>query len=494
MRRLIHPKLCFLDQKLIRLFIQPADIWSTGCLLYTMIVGRNPFALPSCHTINSNNNSENENTDKSCNQKEMKMARVAATIDRIAREDWALPAHVNISANLEGLLNQLLESRPRKRGTARGILAFHPFFTDSCTRPIAKCQHLSFKEKASVEEKENNKNYNIAFHKQVTQSNLEKSCGDQQTTTNENGYLTPIEGLYRLPPFKYEWKEGRAQFAVFLLGHDGLVIHEEKNGNGRWLYVSSDSKKVVSGYLKPENGALDVEKSWSPVYYEAFRRAAPNFKCSLQSRDINFHTQLQSLDTLLHPSNKRDLRLFKAAERLVRSVKSSTPKVIAYLYSSNTSLHHQKVEESQNRMFAKVMLMENGPRADVEAAFVEGTTFQLSGMGQKMARMTVRWENESIPKELTFGFDPNKVWNSDLVDLVQEVGSPEFFTMAQKLSHHFRMVQSAFGECMCLEQSQRRKKSYDEMIYPVTIKIVAAGWDRRQWIVMDEISATSVGC
>jgi len=426
---------------------------------------------------------------------------VAATIDRVAREDWALPAHVIISANMEGLLNQLLESRPRKRGTARGILAFHPFFTDNCTRRVAKCQNLSFNEEVSVHEKENNKHYNIRFHKQVTQPNVEKSCDDQQTTTNEHGDLTPIEGLHRLPPFKYEWKEGRVQFAVFLLGHDGLVIHEEKNGNGRWLSVSSDGKNVVSDYLKPEKGALDVEKSWNPtsnnyadqLYHEAFRRTAPNFKCSIQSRDMNFHTQLQSLNTLLHPSSKRDLRLYKAAERLVQSVKSSTPKVIVYLYSPNTSLHHEKVEESHNRMFAKVMLMENCPRADVEAAFVEGTTFQLSGMGQKMGRMTVRWENESIPKESTFDFDPNKVWNSDLVDLVKAVGSPDIFTMAQKLSHHFRMVQSAFEECLRIEQSQQRKKSNDDMIYPVTIKVAAAGWDRRQWVVVDEISATSVG-
>eukprot|EP00804_Cyclotella_cryptica_P027131 CCRYP_013649-RA/>CCRYP_013649-RA protein AED:0.07 eAED:0.07 QI:0/1/0.66/1/0.5/0.33/3/1293/782 len=480
---------------------QPADLWATGCLLYTMIVGRNPFALPSCHNSTSKNSSENTNDDKDCNHHELKMARVAATIDRVAREDWALPAHVNISANMEGLLNQLLESRPRKRGTARGILAFHPFFTDSSTRLVATWErNLSLEEEVCVEEKENCNQYNIASHKHVSQSNVDKSSNDQQTTTNVHNDLTPMEGLQRLPPFKYEWKEENAQFAVFLLGRYGLVIHEERNGNGRWLHVSGDGKGVLSGNLVPKQGTIDMAKSRDPtshnrdhLYHEAFRCAAPTFKCPGQSKDMNFHTQYQSLDALLHPAKKRDLRLYKSAERLVQSVKSSTPKIIVYLYSPKTSLHCEKVEESCNRMFAKVTLMENGPRADVEAAFVEGTTFQLRETTQKRGKMIVQWEHDLIPKESAFDFDSDIIWNSDLVDLVKGLNSPDIFTMAQKLSHHFRVVQSAFEECFRLEQSQLGKKSDDEKMYPISIKFVAGGWDRRQWVVIDDSAATPVG-
>eukprot|EP00956_Cyclotella_meneghiniana_P031654 scaffold83776_cov22-Cyclotella_meneghiniana.AAC.3 len=51
---------------------QPVDLWSTGCILYTMMVGHPPFALPR------NNND---------NKRQSKMERIAATIDRVANQD-----------------------------------------------------------------------------------------------------------------------------------------------------------------------------------------------------------------------------------------------------------------------------------------------------------------------------------------------------------------------------------------------------------------------
>jgi serine/threonine protein kinase len=115
---------------------QPADLWSTGCLLYTMIVGRNPFAMPSTAT-STTTRGECEQThmmregeeEGRADASDEKARRIRQIVDRVVRGDWSVPASVIMSnESMEGLLEQLMEMQPRKRGTARGILNFHPFF------------------------------------------------------------------------------------------------------------------------------------------------------------------------------------------------------------------------------------------------------------------------------------------------------------------------------------------------------------------------------
>jgi len=102
---------------------QPADIWSTGCLLYTLIVGRNPFALPASQPT--------PNQDPSME----KTRRIQQIIERVKDNDWSVPANVRMNESMKQLLEQLLEASPKKRGTARKILSMHPFFQLNSSMP-----------------------------------------------------------------------------------------------------------------------------------------------------------------------------------------------------------------------------------------------------------------------------------------------------------------------------------------------------------------------
>uniref|UniRef100_A0A7S4HY09 Protein kinase domain-containing protein n=1 Tax=Odontella aurita TaxID=265563 RepID=A0A7S4HY09_9STRA len=92
---------------------QPADLWSTGCLLYAMLIGRYPFSLPK---------QGSEGNFKTRDQ------RVRDTIERALRGDWFIPESVTVSEHARALLIQLLSREPSKRGFPRSILGAHPFF------------------------------------------------------------------------------------------------------------------------------------------------------------------------------------------------------------------------------------------------------------------------------------------------------------------------------------------------------------------------------
>ncbi|KAL7546902.1 hypothetical protein ACHAWF_010234, partial [Thalassiosira exigua] len=95
---------------------QPADLWSTGCLLYTMIVGHSPFAVPNTHIRDTED------------QKISRVTKIQQVIQRIMHVEWSVPANVKIEKPLEMLLYQLLNERARERGTAMSILNSHLFF------------------------------------------------------------------------------------------------------------------------------------------------------------------------------------------------------------------------------------------------------------------------------------------------------------------------------------------------------------------------------
>ncbi|KAL3759876.1 hypothetical protein ACHAWU_007620 [Discostella pseudostelligera] len=105
---------------------QPADLWATGCLLYTMMVGRNPFALSLPPRTTTGSAVVSPMVEK--------RQRIQQIVERVVRGDWSVPSNVTIEdSSLQLLLEQLLDGLPRKRGTARGILNLHPFFQDAAT-------------------------------------------------------------------------------------------------------------------------------------------------------------------------------------------------------------------------------------------------------------------------------------------------------------------------------------------------------------------------
>ena len=93
---------------------QPADLWSMGCLLYTMIVGRNPFA---------------GGDSNACGEEEEEGEKARQIILRVLKDDWEVPESLIsiISDEIKNLLKKLMEEQPGKRGTAENILK-HPFF------------------------------------------------------------------------------------------------------------------------------------------------------------------------------------------------------------------------------------------------------------------------------------------------------------------------------------------------------------------------------
>ena len=120
---------------------QPADIWSTGCLLYTMIVGRNPFTLspPVTTTLSSSKSKHHPYTlglsllqdgseEEEEEEENEKSRKIYEIVSRVMNGDWSIPTNVIMDTSLERLVHQLLDPVPKKRGTARTILTLHPFF------------------------------------------------------------------------------------------------------------------------------------------------------------------------------------------------------------------------------------------------------------------------------------------------------------------------------------------------------------------------------
>ncbi|KAJ1440139.1 kinase-like domain-containing protein [Ochromonadaceae sp. CCMP2298] len=80
------------------------DIWSTGVILYTMLIGKPPF----------------ESKD------------VKSTYKRILANSYAFPDHTPVASDAKNLIRKMLQARPEHRPLLRHIAA-HPFFT----RPTA---------------------------------------------------------------------------------------------------------------------------------------------------------------------------------------------------------------------------------------------------------------------------------------------------------------------------------------------------------------------
>ena len=127
----------------------PADLWSTGCLLYTMIAGRNPFVADKRVAL--------QNHDSDMQQIE-KTNRIRQIIQRVIQGDWSLPANVKMTKSMEMLLDQLLCTSPRKRGSARGILNMHPFFRTTNSSSVPEQSTIKQDDECGMLNKENEMN------------------------------------------------------------------------------------------------------------------------------------------------------------------------------------------------------------------------------------------------------------------------------------------------------------------------------------------------
>lgn len=455
---------------------QPADLWSTGCLLYTLIAGRNPFAIP------------NPTPQQDAQSSQMvKLQRIQQTMDKVVRGDWSLPPDVCVNPVLEGLLEQLLSGEPRKRGTARSLLAFHPYFRlgvdgaaigaddESDSHVMTASMPLADREigRMDLRGKENMSNYNSHYevdrgYAMMSCSTSQRSCGTASSSSAislQNEPLIPMERLHRLPPAKYEWKEhadvlsmqSAVRFTVFLLGSEGLVIQKDDVRHGLWMHVTSDGLGVYCGALEAGRRITmprdSMQSELQLLRSEAYSRAPRNFSSS--------PTRLchERLSTLLSPIHNEHRRLYRLAESAVRSIQACTPKVTLYLHTQKQSCE----------LFAKAMLMENG--ADLEIAFVDGTTIRsVSSTGR------LQISRRGSASETEFNINLRRFLKSNTTDLMGALLAPAEGTpkghILRMHTNHVSIAHSAYLECLEMERVTSTKN------------VVANGWDRKLWTAM----------
>lgn len=106
---------------------QPVDLWSSGCILYAMLVGRYPF---SSHNNNDIDQQEQDYNLKGLAIAESKHWKVKQTITRVLKGEWHLPSSIEsqISDGVKSLLSKLLSLNPKDRGTATAIISSHLFW------------------------------------------------------------------------------------------------------------------------------------------------------------------------------------------------------------------------------------------------------------------------------------------------------------------------------------------------------------------------------
>lgn len=296
---------CFAQQDIVfgdvRGHGQPADLWSVGCLLYIMLVGRYPFSRTNRHPDFQNR----------LNEKHMK---IKETLDKIISGNWNIPQNVSMSAMASNLLSQLLCMDPKSRGFARGILSTHSFFKDVKGDEFHLCDNSSNSTCNSFHTSGIAKSHEYGSDQNgvtVNQSGVEnrgeqfalKSTNDvccdkillhendrpedrpnkqkdslvklkQKSSLNDfkspKTFIKPIENIHALLPTKYQWetitkprkfksKEQKLSFSLFILPDKrGIVFQCEKDDSGRgaWMHLAGDGERICLGKLSKSPNLL----------------------------------------------------------------------------------------------------------------------------------------------------------------------------------------------------------------------------------------------
>ncbi|EJK69345.1 hypothetical protein THAOC_09409 [Thalassiosira oceanica] len=376
---------------------QPADLWSLGCLLYTMIAGRNPFAIPT----NRNQSSRTHDVQSDLFERSRRIQQI---IEKVTSGDWELPGDVTVSGPLDALLHQLLDEQPSRRGTARGLLNAHPF-----------------------------------FQRRHTGSRL---CDKENAGNLHEDNLTPFE--------KNRLEKGTLKFSVFFLGARGVVVHRETTEDeGLWMQVTGDGATVLSGKLE-RPGSSQVS---GDIEADAFSRSPAD---------------ITSRSFLSMKAFGRDdvLSAYRSLVEAVHIVQAHTPKISLSILSKsrksfdqNTSTPHTANKtgcEAGLVMTAKAMLMQNGPLADLEIAFVDGKIIRFSASNGSIC---VR-SNDSPPDK--FDIDPTRLYD----ELRKEPDQSSLVTiLGQKwpsLSNCIVVFIYACRECIQIEA-----EASQDVMYPI---------------------------
>ena len=322
---------------------QPADLWSTGCLFYVMLVGKYPFSKSNRHDCNQNN--------VDCKAKKMK-----ETIQRVVIGDWVLPRNLILSDGAVQLLSQLLSVDPKSRGFARGLLANHPFFNTYQERQIHN--HPSYMSSSSRDSDMNSsnrpprvpclKNEDMVISDTNDDSNanqssnrsckgnpvLDKECVSHRCNRIENQdnvkstyqriekslwsskqrlFIEPIKHFHNLPKLKYQWqsltiKDKKSEisqkmqlsYTLFILpANHGIVFQCEKDdGRGAWMHLTGNGENICVGKLSrsAQRVLYGQGKGTDALLQEAFSRCPE--KSIQQLNDVSFKNENQSMCTI----------------------------------------------------------------------------------------------------------------------------------------------------------------------------------------------------
>ena len=243
---------------------QPADLWSAGCLLYVMIVGKYPF---SRSLQNEGQGGAND-----------KMRKMKDTIERIVSGNWQLPDNICCCKAATELLSQLLTMDPNNRGFARGILSSHLFFNEKnsqCSRlsssssnPLYpsshKCSHdvqSQYSSNIKTDYSANFSNRAMSLLVPSIQCAIPSKNVDQNLSSTSS-FIKPLHHIHLLSAIKYEWKistrrctfemSNYIDFTVYILPRlQGVVVHCEHihTKKGIWMHVTGNGDRICFGKL-----------------------------------------------------------------------------------------------------------------------------------------------------------------------------------------------------------------------------------------------------
>ena len=413
---------------------QPADLWSLGCLLYTMIAGRNPFAIPTNRNQSSRIQDAQSDLEKS--------RRIQQIIDKVTSGDWKLPGGVKVSGLLDALLSQLLDEQPSRRGTARGLLNGHPFFEK---RSVDSRGELSGKENV---ENLHEENFLLRDPNDSNQRVRESKSAPRGTSPGSIEKCRPLQGLGRLPLRRIGWKRETIKFAVFFLGARGVVVHRETTEDeGLWMQVTGDGATILSGKLEMPDSSQVV----SDVEEVAFSRSPAD---------------ITSRSFLSMKAFGRDdvLSAYRSLEEAVHIVQAHTPKISLSIWKKSRESfdHRASTPHTANNtggvaslvMLAKAMLMQNGPLADLEVAFVDGSIIRFSA---SKGRICIR---SNDPPHDDFDVDPVRLYGELRKEHNQTSLAAVLGRKWPRLSNYAVVFIDACRECIRIEAEASQDATY----------------------------------